>query len=433
MRVVGALFPAALLAAVACRSGGPAPPPFEHPFDEAQLARVLALTGLPEPPLDPTNAVAGDPRAARLGQWLFFDSRLSANGRVSCSTCHRPELGWADGEPLAEAIGTLERHTQSLWNVAYNRWFFWDGRADTLWSQAVIPLENELEHGTDRVRLARLATTDAELREAYEAIFGPLPDLSDAQRFPRAARPVPYEPTHPHHVLWEGMAQRDRDAVDRVFTNLAKCIAAFERAIVTRDAPFDRYARALAAGADVRPAEFDAAAERGLALFVGRAGCINCHHGPNFTDLEFHDTRVPAGPGGDPRDPGRYGGIEALRAAEFHGAGAYSDEPSGAASLKLATLPRHSHTFASFKTPSLRNVATTAPYMHHGQLGTLEEVVRFYSTLDGARQAIHPDPLLQPLGLSEDEIGDLVAFLESLTDDSLADELRVRPPSPILR
>src|SRR5262249_10473588 len=142
------------------------------------------------PPVDPSNSVADDEGAARLGQRLFFDRRLSS-GEVSCSTCHDPGHGFSDRKPVSEGVGQGRRHTPSLWNVAYNRWYFWDGRRDSLWSQALTPMESESEMGGTRLQVAHLVAADPELRGAYESVFGPLPDVSDLARFPAAGRPVP--------------------------------------------------------------------------------------------------------------------------------------------------------------------------------------------------------------------------------------------------
>ena len=167
------------------------------------------------------------------------------------------------------------------------------------------------------------------------------------------------------------------------------------------------------------------AARRGLALFVGAARCILCHDGPLFSDLEFHDLGLPPGAGGDAGDPGRMRGVAVVRTSEFRGVGRWSDDPTGPARYKIDLLPAHAHGGAEFRTPSLRNVAVTAPYMHHGQLATLAEVVRFYSTLEGG--GARRETILLPLGLSEDQERDLVAFLESLTDTTLDPKLS-RPP-----
>ena len=170
------------------------------PLSDRARRKILAHAPLPAAPAAPTNAVADDPAAARFGQRLFFDTRLSADGSVSCATCHDPEQSFADGLQLGEGLEQVTRHTPALWHVAHNRWFFWDGRADTLWSQALKPLETPKEHGITRLHCAHLVHDDPDLRRAYEGVFGPMPDLSDRARFPAAARPVPDEPAHPDVV-----------------------------------------------------------------------------------------------------------------------------------------------------------------------------------------------------------------------------------------
>ena len=177
---------------------------------------------------------------------------------------------------------------------------------------------------------------------------------------------------------------------------------------------------------------YPAEARRGLALFVGKANCHICHRGPEFTDREFHNIGVVPSAEGRTDDPGRNDGILRLREREFVGTGPYSDDGTGASELKLNYLPTHVHGTAEFKTPSLRNVARTAPYMHQGQFATLREVVEHYSRLE----PIDPrNPLservLQPLELSDAEIDDLVRFLETLTDESANADLGA--PSDLAR
>ncbi|MEM7309368.1 MAG: cytochrome c peroxidase [Planctomycetota bacterium] len=407
--------------------------PFAHPFEPEAVRVLLHMAALPAPPVDPTNAVSADARAAHLGRFLFFDERLSGTGEISCATCHDPTRSWTDGRTMASGTAPMTRHTPSLWNVAYNRWFFWDGRADSLWAQALAPLEDPAEHAGSRLQYAHLIHDDRDLREAYERIFGPLPKLGDAHRFPAEGRPVPGDVDHPHHRAWMAMTADDRNAIDRVFSNLGKALAAFERRLVSRDSAFDRYVAALRRGDPAPPADFPPAAVRGLALFLGKGECRSCHHGPNFTDKEFHNTLLPTRAGGIAGEGGRLDAAPLVRADPFNGVGAYSDDPSGEAEAKLRFLAVHGDDHGKFKTPSLRNVALTAPYMHQGQFETLEEVLHFYSTLDEApRYSRHPDPLMQPRNLSEEEIADLVTFLGTLTDDRLPAELTEPPPSPLL-
>ena len=137
--------------------------PFASGFSALEESRIVAMGPLPTPPADPTNRWAEDPAAAHLGQWLFFDTRFSRNGEVACATCHDPEQGFGDGKALAEGIEQTERHAPSIWNTTYNRWHFWDGRADSHWAQALAPLEAPTEHGGNRLAYAHLLHDDADL------------------------------------------------------------------------------------------------------------------------------------------------------------------------------------------------------------------------------------------------------------------------------
>ena len=451
----GLTVPALLVAALtACGGEVPTTPAVPPPFDPEQVARILHLSPLPPLPADPTNAVADDVRAARLGQRLFFDTRLSRDGDRACASCHHPEQAFTDGLPVAVGLLPLERHTPTLINCAYQRWLFWDGRADSLWAQALVPFESPLEHAASRLLVAHVIADDPLLRSEYEELFGPLPPLGDRERFPPSGRPVPRDDHahilaaqhaaqsrekrpgiygghthpagghfyHPHQRAWDGMTPEDREAATAVYVHVGKCIAAYERRLIAGRAPFDRFVEGLREHDEEKIAALSPAARRGLALFLGKARCHLCHSGPLFSDLEFHDIGL------DGSDPGRSRGIEALRRSEFLGTGPWSDAPEGPAGLKIRNLPAHRHGGMEFKTPSLRNVAATAPYMHDGRFASLEEVIDFYSTRAGTRS----DPpttetILQPLHLGDDEKADLLAFLRSLTDLELPAELTHAP------
>jgi len=400
----------ALLAAALAAPGDP-PAPELLDWTPEELALVLEHSPLPPPPPDPTNRVADDPRAQRLGQFLFHDTRLSANGQVACATCHPADKHLADGLQFAQAIGTAERHTPALWNVANNRWFFWDGRADSLWAQAVQPIENPVEMGFSRLGVLRLFASDTELRAAYEELFGPLP-------------PVPEAP--------DGALQpAGWPAVDGFYANVAKAIASHERRFVSDRAPFDVFVEGLRDGDPAKLAALPPAAQRGLRLFVGRGQCDLCHAGPNFTDMEFHSTRVPLARKELRRDTGRHAGLEQLLADPFNGAGPHSDDPA-AGRAKLDFLGTRTDLIGQFKTPSLRNVAVTAPYMHAGQFATLRDVLQHYSSFKNAFDHTpgHFERMLEPLNLTEGETDDLLAFLESLTDVDLDPTLLRRPAGP---
>jgi cytochrome c peroxidase len=377
------------------------------------------------PPGDPTNRFADDPWAAALGESLFFDTRFSANGKFSCASCHQPARGFTDGRTVAKALAVGTRNTPTLLNAAYNHWFFWDGRADSMWAQVLQVIENPREFGGDRLAVAHTIYDDDALRRAYERLFGKLPDLSDSQRFPAHARPD--APTQSATARgWSGMSAADRDACNRIFSNVGKAIAAYERRLVSYDSPFDRYARALRSGDGSGQSLLSPAAKRGLKLFVDRGQCELCHSGPNFTDGQFHNVGLPVLAGTVP-DLGREQGIRELKANPFNAAGRYSDQPQGPNAKRLEFLPAPTAMRGAFKTPTLRNVARTAPYLHDGRFSTLQQVVQFYADgkaasrgkLVGEREGtLNLIPHFTPA-----EVTDLVAFLKTL--DSA-------PPSPAL-
>ncbi len=397
-------------------------------FTPEELRAVLKLSPLPDPPPDPTNEFADDPRAARLGQYLFFDQRFSASGDVACSTCHQPELAFADGKPFGEARGKsgtpLERHTLSLYNVAYQRWWFWDGRADTLWSQALRPLEDPREHATSRLAIAHALDDDRRLKGAYETIFGPLPELGAESRFPRSGRPGDPE--------WAAMAPADQLAIDRVFVNFGKALAAYERRLLSRSAPFDDFIAGVRSGNLDQQRTLSPLAREGLRLFVGEARCVLCHSGPTFSDREFHDNRVPTRSGEPRRDAGRHGGVPIVLADPFNGIGGFSDAPEGASQDKLRYLLRTGDGWSEFKTPTLRNVAQSPPYMHQGQFATLDDVLEYYNTLEQAVPSHSPERTLSPIRLSAEALSALREFLLSLTDVRLDAALLRQPETPDL-
>ena len=366
-----------------------------------EVRKALAHSPLPPLPRDETNAVADDPAAARLGQFLFFDTRLSGSGQFSCASCHEPARCFTDGRRVFEAAGVGARHTVSLWNVAYNRWLFWDGRADSLWSQALKPIEHPLEMGGDRRKIVALLRSDSELRAAFEPLFGPLPGSEDAE------------------------------GVKRAFAGVGKAIEAYERRLVSRRSAFDVFAEGLRENDPAKTAALSPSAREGLRVFLGRGNCRLCHAGPNFTDGEFHDIGLASSMGPGPADTGRWGGIASLLADEFGAGGAFSDDRQGPRAQSSRFLVATYHNLGQMKTPSLRNVALTAPYMHQGQLATLRDVLQHYSTVDPPPLSnAFLEALLRPLRLTEGETAGLVAFLESLTDTSIDPALLSKPSSP---
>ena len=349
---------------------------------EIDILRSLSLESLEDLPPNPSNAVADNPIAAEFGSLLFSEPRLSANGGISCATCHQPVRRFTDGLPKGQAIGTTDRNTPSLVGVAYSPWQFWDGRRDSLWAQALAPLEDEREHAFDRSEVLAVVAGDEKYRKFYEDLFGQLPDLKAA----------------------------DANAMNTAFANVGKAIAAFERTLMPGESRFDRYVAALANGDVDRSQElFDDDEIRGLRLFIGDANCTQCHNGPLFTNHEFHNTGVISFPGDVP-DKGRVTGVREVMRDEFNCKGDYSDDVERSCG-ELEFARTDATLIGAFKTPSLRNLENTAPFMHKGQFQTIAEVLQHYNI---AADAMIGHNEAKPLGLSRRELDQLEAFLDTL-------------------
>ncbi|MEM1452747.1 MAG: hypothetical protein AAGI22_26825, partial [Planctomycetota bacterium] len=232
---------------------------------------------------------------------------------------------------------------------------------------------------------------------------------------------------------WAALTDEQRAAIDRVYVQAGKAIAAYQRRLVRGDAPFDTFVAGLVAGDEERIAALSPAGQRGLALFLGRANCVLCHSGPGFSDGEFHNNSLPTLHGGEARDAGRYDGARVVASSPFNAAGPHSDAPDGNAASRVRRLRRTSEAWGEFRTPTLRNLAHRAPFMHQGQFADLDEVLEFYSELTGATgRNHHQEQILVPLRLTEAESADLGEFLASLEGALARPELLAPPPSPRL-
>ena len=311
----------ALALAVACGRRPQRRPRAEDWTDtERTVLATLRLAALREPPPDPGNRFGDDPAAAALGQALFADPALSRNGRVACQTCHHPERAFSDGLARSVGLATLRRNAPSLLDVGYQRWLFWDGRADSLWSQALAPLEDPDEMGGSRTAIVHRVAADARLAQLYRDAFGPLPEIAwqsvrlDAGPNGDAAA----------RAAWTALPEPERASLTRAFANLGKALAAYQRTLRSQPSRFDAYVEAVLAGR-ARDADrlLDAREVAGLALFLsGRSGCLSCHHGPRFTDGHFHN--IGTGELGAPNeDLGRAQGRQLVRKSEFNCASAF--------------------------------------------------------------------------------------------------------------
>ncbi|MDO8907823.1 MAG: cytochrome c peroxidase [Pseudohongiella sp.] len=388
----------------------PAPLPAQWSTAELALLHNLSLDSLPPLPADPGNAVADHPLARQMGQLLFFDTRLSANNEVSCATCHQPDKMFTDGRALAVGLSQADRNSMGLVGVAYSPWLFWDGRKDSLWSQALEPLENPLEHGSNRVQLARLVLTDPVYSEYYDALFGIdtgfLTSITDKNHIPAAS------PSGDAQLKanWDGLSPQDQHAVNIVFSNIGKTLAAWLRQLTHTPSVFDKYVSRLATGPSlVQENTLSKEQLAGLRLFIGKAQCVNCHNGPLFTNNSFHNTAVLSAPGIQPA-AGRSQGLRLAQSDIFNCLGPYSDaKPSQCQELRFAR--GGDEMIGAQRTASLRNLAATAPYMHAGQITTLEDVINHYNR---AQIAVIGHNEAKPLALRAVEKRQLRAFLDSL-------------------
>jgi cytochrome c peroxidase len=370
---------------------------------DLRAALALSLESLEAQPSDPSNRWADAPDAAALGQRLFFDTRLSSNGRVSCASCHDPRRDFQDGTPLGKGVGTTGRRTMPIAGTSYSPFLFWDGRKDSQWAQALGPLESPVEHGGTRAQYAHVVATH--YRSDYERLFGPMPDLSAV---PSIAGPVA-DPAA--RSAWESMTQAQRDSVTQVFVNIGKAIAAYERQIQFAPARFDRFVSEWSRAGTMPKNILDQKELAGLALFAGKANCTQCHNGPLLTNNEFHNTGVPTRDG-LPEDRGRIDAIAAVKSDEFNCRSRWSDaKPEECQELDFLA-PVSPAQERAFKVPSLRNVAERAPYMHAGQFATLRDVLNHYNHAPAAPAG---KTELKPLRLSSAELDQLEAFLRTLS------------------
>jgi cytochrome c peroxidase len=362
---------------------------------DREILQSLSIKSLPPLPPDPSNTVADDPRAAKFGHALFFDTRLSLNGAISCATCHQPERQFTDGLPKGQAIGTSKRNTPTIAGTAYSPWLYWDGRRDSQWSQALSPLEDENEHGTDRAQVVDVISNDPVYAASYQDLFGDLPDAAD------------------------------RASVNTAFANIGKVFAAYERLLLPAPAPFDEYVAAVVAGDEQRQAELFSNDEvAGLQLFMDKAQCLQCHNGPLFTNNEFHNTGVIAAAGELP-DKGRVVGAREVVNNEFNCRSEHAGDNANCAELEfMRTGPE---LIGAFRTPTLRNVAQTAPYMHKGQLPDLAATLQHYNE---APDAMIGHNEAKPLRLGRGELHQLEAFLFTLSSPLAIDDDWLRAPLP---
>jgi cytochrome c peroxidase len=352
-------------------------------FTDAEIRTILSHGPWPaRVPPDPTNRVSGKPDAIDFGQRLFFDPRLSGTGEISCSRCHVPEHNWTDNLRRGSGMAEVDRNTPTLMNLRAQRWFGWDGGADSLWSQSLRPMMDRRELAATPRHVAQLVRNDAQFSCRYRNTFGKAPSPTDDEA---------------------------------VFVDVGKALAAFVETLTSGHTPFDRFRDALAKGEALPPGTYSEPAQRGLRIFIGKGGCAECHSGPNFTGGEFFNTGLSkSAPHGRP-DPGRLAAIRHVASSRYNLTSPYNDDKTGASAAHTRQAALEKPGFGEFKVPSLRNLVLTAPYGRDGSADTLAEVVRHYSGIDPTGLRAKDGRPARPLNLTQREQTDLVVFLESLS------------------
>jgi cytochrome c peroxidase len=482
-----------------------------------EWSTLKTLSPLPRPTDDPdrygdsSNAYWNNSDAAALGHEFYFDTRFSGNAtlvdtigqtvpyaraalgqpvNVACATCHDPKRAGSDftSAPNTVSIGAgwYDVNGEQTVNALYYPLLYWNGRSDSLWSQAAAVNESGVSMNNTRLNTFWVIMNDAHYHSAYNAIFtnDPLPDPAPA------TTDVPLT-GKPGQAAFDGMTADNKRMVTRVQVNFAKAIGAYEYTLVSRDSAFDKFME----GTDEA---ISPGAKRGARLFVGKASCVDCHNGPLFSDGLFHDVGVPqvgdhvptitdcypgrsncdCTPGaekGSCLPAGAWSGLLKLVASKdskdandnpvinynnFRRDSTWSDNPPDEAfASKYYSAPTDATLKGAWRTPSLRDVAITAPYMHDGLYKTLEDVLWHYNvggSASGAGQfsvprcapdtASDPDagaPCLpadagapgraaqiKPLELTDDEMDDLVEFLKTLTGAPLPASQTSKPVPP---
>ncbi|MEM7206966.1 MAG: cytochrome c peroxidase [Pseudomonadota bacterium] len=353
---------------------------------DIRFLEQFSLSSLPTTTANRGNDWAYNDGAAKLGHQIFFDPGFSANRAVSCASCHRPSQYFTDARAVALGLGLGSRNTPSILLSGRSPWNYWDGRKDSLWAQALAPLENPNEHGFSRERVAQIIGD--RYAESYQAVFGRI------------------DPSAPNHHT-------------EIFVNVGKALMAYQNKLRILPSKFDRFVDSHVNQEQQDKTELSVSESRGLRLFMGKAACVGCHNGPLFSNFEFHNVGVPEA---NVRsvDLGRYNGIELLRADEFNCLSRWSDADRGECEEMQFLKQQGAELVGAFKTPSLRNVAKTAPYMHSGQFTDLLTVLRHYNTptppfFDSKQHPSRPHFDILPLGLNDEELADIIAFLGTLT------------------
>ena len=360
----------------------------EVAFSVEEQARVRLHGPWPVPvPPDPGNEYSGLRWAEEAGRLMFNDSGLSGNNAISCASCHQVKSGFSDGRTVAVGNKVHFRNTQTLLNAGLQKWFGWDGGTDSLWAATLRPLLSNIEMDNSVQGIATY------LRQAPQ-----------------------YKVYLQRRVDDESVALSALSD-DALTVKAAKFVAAYVRTIASGVTPFDKFRDALTQGKSIDESVFPSSARRGLKLFTGSANCHVCHYGANFSNGEFHDIGRPFFIGAGQIDTGRYSGIQRLRSDPYRLSGIFNGTDKRREIRKTESVKLSRADWGRWRTPTLRNLVDTSPYMHDGSIATLRAVIDAYADIDTDRLHSEGESILKPLDLSERQRDDLVAFLRALSQD----------------
>lgn len=374
-------------------------------WSDAEIKRIQGLSlNSHKIAKDPSNKYLNNANAVKFGKSLFEDMRLSSNGKISCSSCHIKVNAFTDNKKIAQGIKQGFRNTPTLLNVSQHQWFFADGAKDSLWAQSLSSIENPAEHNFTRTEVMHLIASDKQYRSNYKKIFKEsLPTQAQLEGFPFKAGP---NAKLEHLIEWKKLNKSQKNKVNTVFTNVGKSIAAFVSTIKPEPTRFDYFAdriKPYRKSSDLTTSE-----QRGLRLFMSKeSGCASCHHGPFLSNKTFHhiDTGIPG------KDNGRSEVIESVLRDEFNCLGKHSDaKPEQCAELNFVNRNKHQLS-GTYKTPTLRGIKHTSPYMHDGRFDNLSEVIEHYVVTSQDKQKKTD---LSPISLTEKQRTDLINFLLTL-------------------
>ena len=374
---------------------------------EIALMNTLSLKNINKNKRDPSNKFDGNKTAIALGEKLFNDKNLSLSKTISCASCHQADKSFTDNLERGKGTQELQRNTPSLIGISHSQWFYWDGRRDSLWAQAITPIETVGEMDNNRTHAVRYFLSSPEYVDQYKKITQKYLSHTELARLPEHASPYGNKQ---EKAAWSSISEQLQDQINQTFSDIGKLLASYEATLQYKPTRLDQFIESIN-NKELNNELLTTTEQAGLKLFLDaeKTQCLRCHNGPLLTNHGFHNI----GTGNFSRensDYGRYYAILAVKFDKFNCLGKYSDAvPEDCSTLRFI-IKNEIPTFmqGAFKVPSLRNLTSTAPYFHDGRYSSLLEAVEHYTKATDLKSEI------EPIKLSVKEIEAMAAFLETL-------------------